>query len=77
MFQFALDPEDEARQVAQRVAADGRMRGLLLLPNNEWGRRVFKAFDTELKTLGGTIAAMRFYDPERARLFDSRSRSCC
>ena len=63
MFQFALDPEDEARQVAQRVAADGRMRGLLLLPNNEWGQRLFKAFDTELKTLGGTIAAMRFYDP--------------
>jgi hypothetical protein len=64
MFQFALDPEDEARQVAQRAASDGRMRGLLLLPNNEWGRRVFKAFDTELKTLGGSIAAMRFYDPE-------------
>jgi len=63
MFQFALDPEDEARQVAQRVASDGRMRGLLLLPNNEWGQRVFKAFDTELKTLGGTIASMRFYDP--------------
>jgi outer membrane PBP1 activator LpoA protein len=64
MFQFALDPEDEARQVAQRAAADGRMRALLLLPNNEWGRRVFKAFDTELKTLGGSIASMRFYDPE-------------
>jgi uncharacterized protein len=63
MFQFALDPEEEARQVAQRVAAEGRMRGLLLLPNNEWGQRVFRAFDTEMKTLGGTIAAMRFYDP--------------
>ena len=63
MFQFALDPEDEARQVAQRVVADGRSRGLLLLPNNEWGQRVFKAFDTELKTLGGSIASMRFYDP--------------
>ena len=57
MFQFALDPEEEARQVAQRVTADGRMRGLLLLPNNEWGRRVFKAFDTELKTL-----VMTFWD---------------
>jgi uncharacterized protein len=62
MFQFALDPEDEARQVAQRVAADGRMRGLVLLPNDDWGQRVFRAFDSELKTLGGAIAGMRFYD---------------
>lgn len=63
LFQFALDPEEEARQVAQRLAADGRMRGLVLLPNDDWGQRVFRAFDTELKTLGGTIAGMRFYDP--------------
>jgi uncharacterized protein len=63
LFQFSLDPEEEARQVAQRVTADGRMRGLVLLPNNEWGRRLFGAFDTELRTLGGTIAGMRFYDP--------------
>lgn len=63
LFQFALDPEEEARQVAQRVMTDGRTRGLVLLPNNEWGRRLFGAFDTELKTLGGEIAEMRFYDP--------------
>lgn len=63
LFQFSLDPEEEARQVAQRVTADGRMRGLVLLPNNEWGQRVFRAFDTELKTLGGEIAGMKFYDP--------------
>lgn len=63
LFQFALDPEEEARQVAQRVTADGRPRGLVLLPNNEWGQRVFRAFDNEIKTLGGEIAGMRFYDP--------------
>lgn len=63
LFQFALDPEEEARQVAQRVVTDGRLRGVVLLPNNEWGQRLFRAFDTELKTLGGTIAALRFYDP--------------
>lgn len=63
LFQYSLDPEEEARQVAQRVTADGRMRGLVLLPNNEWGQRVFRAFDTELKTLGGQIAGMTFYDP--------------
>ena len=63
LFQFSLDPEEEARQVAQRVVADGRARGLVLLPNNDWGQRVFRAFDAELKTLGGQIAGMKFYDP--------------
>lgn len=63
LFQYSLDPEEEARQVAQRVVTDGRSRGLVLLPNNEWGRRLFSAFDTELQTLGGQIAGMRFYDP--------------
>ena len=63
LFQYSLDPEEEARQVAQRVTADGRMRGLVMLPNNEWGQRVFRAFDSELKTLGGQIAGMKFYDP--------------
>ncbi|HEX2493847.1 MAG TPA: penicillin-binding protein activator [Steroidobacter sp.] len=62
-FQFALDPEEEARQVAQRAMADGRSRALVLLPNNEWGRRLFSSFDSELKLLGGSVAAMRFYDP--------------
>jgi outer membrane PBP1 activator LpoA protein len=63
LYQYSLDPEEEARQVAQRVTNDGHMRGLVLLPNNDWGQRVFRAFDDELKTLGGTIAGMRFYDP--------------
>jgi outer membrane PBP1 activator LpoA protein len=64
MFQYALDPEEEARQVAQRAVADGNTRALVLLPNNEWGQRLFRAFDTELKVLGGAIAGLRFYDPD-------------
>lgn len=63
LFQFALDPEDEARQVAQRVVADSRMRGLVLLPNNDWGQRVNRAFQAELNTLGGKAAGVHFYDP--------------
>ena len=62
LFQFSLDPEEEARQVAQRVTADGKMRGLVLLPNNDWGQRVYRAFETELKTLGGSVAGVRYYD---------------
>lgn len=65
LFQFSLDPEEEARQVAQRIIADGRSRGLALLPDNEWGRRVFNAFDAELRANGGAIAGLRFYDPSQ------------
>lgn len=63
MFQFALDPEEEARQVARRIVADGLVRGLVLLPNDTWGQRLFRAFDSEFKALGGSIASLRFYDP--------------
>jgi outer membrane PBP1 activator LpoA protein len=62
LFQFALDPEDEAQQVAARIVADGKRYGMTLLPNNEWGRRVQAAFDTQLRELGGAVVATRFYD---------------
>lgn len=62
LFQYSLDPEDEARQVAQRVVADGRGRGLALLPNNDWGQRLYRAFESELEALGGTVAGVRYYD---------------
>ena len=39
-YQFALSPEDEARLAARRVAADGRLSGVTLAPQSDWGRRV-------------------------------------
>jgi outer membrane PBP1 activator LpoA protein len=62
LFQFSLDPEDEARQVAHRIIADGHTSGLALVPNNEWGQRVYRAFESELRTLGGTVAGVKYYD---------------
>jgi len=43
-YQFALSPEDEARGVARRVAADGRLNGVVIVPANEWGNRVGKHY---------------------------------
>lgn len=62
LFQFALDPEDEAQQVAARIVADGKRYGMALLPNNEWGRRVQVAFETQLRELGGGVVITRYYD---------------
>jgi len=83
-FQFALVPEDEARQVAGRVVADGRPRGVALVPAGEWGTRILAAFTEELEQLGGQLVARGVYDPSDSdytaeiqqvlRLTDSRER---
>jgi outer membrane PBP1 activator LpoA protein len=54
-YQFALSPEDEARSVARRVVADGRMKGVAIVPSSEWGNRVAAAFADELSRLGGSV----------------------
>ena len=63
LFQFSLDPEQEARAVARRIAEDGRTRGIALFPSNDWGTRVHDAFTTELAGAGVELMAARFYDP--------------
>ena len=83
-YQFALHPEDEARQIARRVMADAHPRGIALVPEGEWGSRVLAAFQEELGTLGGTLVASGAYDPAQSdytgviqqllRLSDSRER---
>jgi outer membrane PBP1 activator LpoA protein len=54
-YQFALLPEDEARIVARRAVADGRLNGVAIVPSTEWGNRVAAAFADELSHLGGTV----------------------
>ena len=54
-YQFALLPEDEARIVARRLAADGKLTGVSILPDGELGTRVGAAFADELKRLGGSV----------------------
>jgi len=83
-YQFALIPEDEARQVAGRIVTDGRSRGVALVPSGEWGSRIAAAFTTELEQLGGQLLARGVYDSSDSdytpeiqqvlRLSDSRER---
>lgn len=56
-YQYALSPEDEARIVARRALADGRRRGLALVPAGDWGQRVLAAFTEEMNAGGGTVLA--------------------
>ncbi|HUO82675.1 MAG TPA: penicillin-binding protein activator [Gammaproteobacteria bacterium] len=61
-FQFALAPEDEARQAARRALADGRRRALAFVPNSDWGMRVLRSFASELESEGGVLLDFRAYD---------------
>lgn len=63
LYQFALAPEDEARSAAERAISDGHVRGVALVPNNDWGRRVLSSFTTEFEALGGTLLDYRSYTP--------------
>jgi outer membrane PBP1 activator LpoA protein len=63
LFQFALDPEQEARAAARRIAGDGRARGIALFPRSTWGDRIYEAFTAELQAAGVELTAAQFYDP--------------
>ena len=69
-YQFALLPEDEARIVARRLSADGKLNGVVILPDGEWGSRVGAAFADELTHLGGTVLDSGRYEAGRVDFSD-------
>ena len=66
LYQFGLAPEDEAREVARTAWREGYSRTIALLPNTEWGERVYAAFASEWQTLGGVILEAQRYDAGQA-----------
>jgi outer membrane PBP1 activator LpoA protein len=62
-YQFALAPEDEARSAATRAISDDLRRGVALVPDTDWGRRVLTSFTNEFETAGGQLLDYRLYQP--------------
>ncbi len=63
LFQFALLPEDEARQAARQMLADGHTRLAILVPAGEWGERILQAFREETQANGGEVVATGRFKP--------------
>ncbi len=61
-WQFALAPEDEARQIARHIAGSGGRDVVVLTPSGDWGQRVAAAFADELTQAGGRVHAEGVYD---------------
>ena len=60
-YQFALAPEDEARQVAELLLREGRRTGVAVAPAGEWGARVLAAFQDTFTGNGGTLVTTMTY----------------
>jgi outer membrane PBP1 activator LpoA protein len=69
-YQFALSPEDEARLVARRVVADGRLNGVAIVAGSEWGKRVAAAFADELSHLGGSVLDSQHFEASQVDFSD-------
>jgi len=65
LYQFGLAPEDEAREVARLAWREGYTRSIALLPESEWGERVYAAFADEWLILGGVTLDTRRYDDSK------------
>jgi len=72
LFQYGLSAEDEARQAARRAWVDGHRLASLLVPDNDWGRRVGEAFWETWRAQGGEVANAVRYNPETAATESAR-----
>ncbi|WP_290785035.1 penicillin-binding protein activator [Halomonas sp.] len=63
LFQYGLSAEDEASQAAARAWRDGHRRVAVLVPDNDWGRRVGEAFWDEWQSRGGEVTNAVRYNP--------------
>jgi outer membrane PBP1 activator LpoA protein len=61
-YQFALSPEDDARAVARYIGATDKRRGVVLVPEGDWGARVAAAFEEELRAAGGYVLGTASYN---------------
>ena len=64
LFMYSLSPEDEARQVAERIWLDGHRHPVVLVPQGSWGERVAAAFEARWSSLGGLVAGVAQYDEQ-------------
>lgn len=54
-YQFALSPNDEAEQAAQRAYSRGYTRALVIAPADSWGQGVVNSFVAQYTRLGGQV----------------------
>jgi outer membrane PBP1 activator LpoA protein len=68
LYQFALSPEMEAREVAERAWLHGYRRAAVLTPEGSWGERIANTFITSWEQLGGAVIGHQVYPTNASQL---------
>lgn len=59
-FQFALSPESEAEQLAERAWQNDYRLASIVVPDNNWGKRTASAFQSHWELLGGSVSQVTY-----------------
>lgn len=70
LFQLSLLPEDEARQVAERIWQDGYQSVAIISPKGAWGDRLIKAFQNQWQGHKNIHSEIYRYDPKTKGIAD-------
>ncbi|MGR9100038.1 MAG: penicillin-binding protein activator, partial [Gammaproteobacteria bacterium] len=66
LFQFGLNPEDEAQQAAEKALADGHRNSVVLVPKSQLGQRIADRFGDSWRRQGGSVLEARTYNPNQS-----------
>ena len=65
LYQFGLAPEDESSQVAAQIILEGKINGVVIAPDTDWGKRNFNAFSERFESAGGVIIDRVLFEKQR------------
>ena len=74
VYQFGLQPEDEAFQVARRARAFGQ-RALIIAPDSAWGKRLMTTYRERWIDLAGEVLAEVYFSSDAEAYADSVKRA--
>ncbi len=64
LYQFSLSPMDDVEQISHKAWLDGRQKALLLIPENDQGKRIVNFFTENWQGVGGSILELQSYNPK-------------
>jgi uncharacterized protein len=65
LYQFGLNPADEAQQLAVKAHKDGRQNAVILVPNSSQGHRIEQLLTSAWYAQGGMVLGSQSYDPKQ------------